>query len=99
VLVHIKSDGSERSSRFPATFGDGPSPVLLAGSPASRSVGDDGDDASPSITIAPSCEPTGLAHSPAIFSVHEHEEHAPGDSCDGFWQEAAEPFYLHGNLD
>jgi len=72
VLVHIKSDGSERSSRSAAVFGDGPSPVLLAGYSASRSVGDDGDDASPSIAIAPCCEPSGLAHSLAIFSVHEH---------------------------
>jgi len=50
VLVPITSDGSERSSRSTAAFGD---------------------DASPSIAIAPCCEPTGLAHSPVIFSVHE----------------------------
>jgi len=71
-LVPITSDGSEGSSRSAALFGDGPSPVLLAGYSASRSFGDDGDDASPSIAIAPCCEPSGLAHSPVIFSVHEH---------------------------
>ena len=72
VLVPIASDGSERSGHSTAALGDGLSPGLLPSSPASRSVGDDGDDASPGIAIAPCCTPTGLAHSPVIVSVHEH---------------------------
>jgi len=51
----VKSDGSDRSSRSAAAFGDGLSTGLLTGSLPPRSAGDDGG-VSPSIAIAPYSE-------------------------------------------